>query len=79
MKRLLSLTLFAAALAATLVSCKKEPVVLNAPSISGVVPAVNSADVTWNAVDQATTYVLQLKASGGEWAEATSTSSTSTS
>ena len=78
MKRLLSLTLFAAALAATLVSCKKEPVVLNAPSISGVVPAVNSAEVSWNAVDQATTYVLQLKASGGEWAEATSTSSTST-
>lgn len=69
MKRFLTFVLFAVTLAATLVSCKKEPVVLKTPTITGVVPTVSSAEVSWSAVDNASGYVLQLRQAGGSWAD----------
>lgn len=77
MKRLMSFALFAVVLAAAVISCKKEPVVLTAPSISGVTPTTNSAEVTWNKVDQATNYILQLRPAGGEWSDAANATTTS--
>ena len=77
MKRFISFALLAAALVAAAVSCKKEPVVLTAPQISGATPTVNSAEVTWNAVDKATSYDLQIKGgSFSDWSSAGSSTST---
>ena len=79
MKRLLSIVLFAVALTAALVSCKKDPIVLKAPSVTGVTADVTTAEVAWSAVENAGGYVLQLRTVGGNWADATTTSSTSAS
>lgn len=76
MKRFLSFFLFTALLAVAVVSCKKEPVVLTAPTISGVVPAINSAEVSWSSVNMATSYVLQVRPVGGDWASAGTSSAT---
>ena len=77
MKRLLSFSLLAFVLAAALASCTKTPVELTAPTISSVVPAVNTAEVSWNAVDNATSYTVQLRTVGGEWSTAKTSTSTS--
>ena len=69
MKRFLTFVLFAVALTATLASCKQEPVLLTTPSITGVVASVNSAEVSWKAVDNANGYLLQLRTAGGSWAD----------
>ncbi|MBR5905673.1 MAG: fibronectin type III domain-containing protein [Bacteroidales bacterium] len=79
MKRIFSLILFVALLAAATVSCKKELVVLNSPVISSVTAATTSAEVTWNAVDHATSYDLQFREAGADWADVYSGSATSAS
>ncbi|MBR3074576.1 MAG: fibronectin type III domain-containing protein [Bacteroidales bacterium] len=77
MKRLLSISLLVVALASAVVSCKKTPVELMAPTISKVDPGTNSAAVSWSAVENATSYSAQLRTAGGEWGNAKASSTTS--